>query len=223
MNSILTRMKHSAIALNRSALGLVPNMSGRFEIKQPTKGKNMSATPAAPAPATPTPTPTPTPTETEHRATVEPRVGSTPDDIVKRFSLIASAAGLIPFPIIDLTAVLAIQLKMLKELSDHYGIRFSEHRVKNVLGSLIGSFVAPLVTPIVVSMVKSIPGVGTIAAFLALPGIAAASTYAVGRVFIQHFESGGTFLDFDPEKTRAFYQQQLREAQKNAEELKTRG
>jgi uncharacterized protein (DUF697 family) len=165
-----------------------------------------------------------TPTATEHRATVEPKVSSTPDDIVKRFSLMASAAGLIPFPVVDLAAVMALQLKMLKELSDHYGIRFSENRVKNVLGSLIGSFgAAPLVTPLVASAVKSIPVVGTLAAFLALPGVAAASTYAVGRVFVQHFASGGTFLDFDPEKTRAFYEQQLREAQKNAEERKTRG
>lgn len=175
----------------------------------------MSAAPA---------TPTATATATEHRATVEPRVSSTPDDIVKRFSLMSSAAGLIPFPIIDLAVLMALQLKMLKELSDHYGIKFSEHRVKNVLGSLIGSFgAAPIVTPIIVSSVKWIPGIGTIAAFLALPGVAAASTYAVGRVFIQHFASGGTFLDFNPEKTKAYYEQELREAQKNAEERKARG
>ena len=32
-----------------------------------------------------------------------------------------------------------------------------------------------------------------------------ASTYAVGRVFIQHFESGGTFLTLDPDKVKAHY------------------
>lgn len=163
----------------------------------------------------------PEPTKTEQEPAVEPRVASTPNEIVKRFSLMASAAGLIPFPVIDMVAVMAVQLKMLKDLSDHYGIRFSENRAKSILGSLIGSFGAtPFLTPLVASGVKWIPGVGTLAALLALPGVAAASTYAVGRVFIQHFASGGTLLDFDPEKTRAFYEQQLREAQKNAEERK---
>ena len=37
-----------------------------------------------------------------------------------------------------------------------------------------------------------------------MPVIAGAA-YAVGKVFIQHFASGGTFLTFDPEKVRAHY------------------
>ena len=27
----------------------------------------------------------------------------------------------------------------------------------------------------------------------------------MGKVFIQHFESGGTFLDFDPDKVRSYF------------------
>jgi hypothetical protein len=38
-----------------------------------------------------------------------------------------------------------------------------------------------------------------------MPAVAAASTWATGKVFIRHFESGGTFLDFDPAKARAYY------------------
>jgi hypothetical protein len=30
-----------------------------------------------------------------------------------------------------------------------------------------------------------------------LPMISGAATFAVGRTFVQHFESGGTYLDFD--------------------------
>jgi hypothetical protein len=44
-------------------------------------------------------------------------------------------------------------------------------------------------------------------------GFASASTYAVGRVFIQHFESGGTFLDFDPDKVRAHFEAEFKKAQ----------
>ena len=36
-------------------------------------------------------------------------------------------------------------------------------------------------------------------------------TYAAGRVFHQHFASGGTFLTFDPDKVREYYAQMLEE------------
>jgi hypothetical protein len=40
---------------------------------------------------------------------------------------------------------------------------------------------------------------------LSTAAIGAASTYAVGKVFAEHFESGGTFLDFDEEKAREHF------------------
>ena len=42
-----------------------------------------------------------------------------------------------------------------------------------------------------------------------MPALAGASTYAVGKVFVQHFESGGTFLNFDPEDVRDYYAEQF--------------
>jgi hypothetical protein len=45
-----------------------------------------------------------------------------------------------------------------------------------------------------------------------------ASTYAVGSVFIQHFETGGTLLTFDAEKVRDFYAQQFREGRQVVQE-----
>ena len=41
----------------------------------------------------------------------------------------------------------------------------------------------------------------------AIPAIttAAGITYAIGKVFIQHFELGGALLDFDAAKTRAYH------------------
>ena len=39
-----------------------------------------------------------------------------------------------------------------------------------------------------------------------MPGFAAAVTWAMGRIFIQHFETGGTLLDFDADKMREHFQ-----------------
>jgi hypothetical protein len=38
-----------------------------------------------------------------------------------------------------------------------------------------------------------------------MPSSSAAFTYAVGKVFLQHFASGGTFLDFDPKTVREYF------------------
>ena len=45
-----------------------------------------------------------------------------------------------------------------------------------------------------------------------MPGLSAASTLALGRVFNTHFKTGGTLLDFDPDKMRAFYEAELAKA-----------
>ena len=51
-----------------------------------------------------------------------------------------------------------------------------------------------------------------------VPIFAGASTYAVGKVFHQHFASGGTFLDFDAEKTRGYFSQLFEQGKKVAAE-----
>jgi hypothetical protein len=42
-----------------------------------------------------------------------------------------------------------------------------------------------------------------------MPVFAGAATYAIGKVFIQHFEAGGTLLDFEPAKVREHFRQQF--------------
>jgi lipoate-protein ligase A len=60
-----------------------------------------------------------------------------------------------------------------------------------------------------------------------MSAIGGAATYAIGRVFIQHFESGGTFLDFNPEKVREYFKEQFERGKgvaselENTEEVKT--
>jgi hypothetical protein len=52
---------------------------------------------------------------------------------------------------------------------------------------------------------------------MAMPSAFAASalTYAIGRVFIHHFELGGTLLNFDADKLRSYFREQLRRKNRN--------
>ena len=71
------------------------------------------------------------------------------------------------------------------------------------------------------SAVKLIPLVGSLSGMLALPIVAGASTYALGKVFVVHFETGGTLLDFDPEKTREYFAAKYKEGQKVSADMKS--
>src|SRR5882757_6324052 len=132
--------------------------------------------------------------------------------LVDRFSLWSGAAGLIPIPLVDMAAVGGVQLQMLRRLSEIYGVPFSENRGKSIIASLAGAVIpASTATTTAVgvgSLVKSFPGVGTAIGALTMPVFSAGATYVIGKVFIQHFASGGTLLDFNPPDYREFIKAQ---------------
>ena len=55
------------------------------------------------------------------------------------------------------------------------------------------------------SAAKFVPIVGTAIGVIGMPIVMGAFTHAVGMVFTQHFESGGTFLDFEPRTYRQYF------------------
>lgn len=124
----------------------------------------------------------------------------------------AAASGMIPVPTADVVALAALQIRMLAKLGAMYDIPFMENSVKSSVSALIGTVVASGAGVSLGSLIKAVPVVGTYIGFVATPGTFAAVTYAVGRVFVTHFESGGTFLDFDPQKTREFFKTEFDKA-----------
>ncbi len=132
--------------------------------------------------------------------------------LTRRYALWSMGAGMIPVIGLDIVAVVAAQIKMLSEMSKVYGVEFKENRAKSIVTSLIASLgIVPLGTGILFSAIKIIPVVGHLAATIALPISAGAITYATGKVFISHFESGGTFLNFNPEKMKDAYRKMFEE------------
>ncbi len=114
--------------------------------------------------------------------------------------------GLLPVPLVDIPALIVVQLNLLRQLSRIYDIPFFHDAVRKILSSMIAGTLPIVATPaLATSLVKFIPGLGQAAGALTMSAIAGASTYAIGKVFIQHFASGGTFLTFDPEKVSDYY------------------
>ena len=139
------------------------------------------------------------------------------DAIVRRNVLWALGAGVIPVPFVEVAAVTAVQVKMLKQLSDLYGLSFSESIDKKPIAWLLvglGGVGLGVAVGAVVggSLAMLLPALGTTVGVLSVPVFAGAFTHATGRVFTMPFESGGTLLDFNPRAMRAYCKKELKKA-----------
>ena len=141
------------------------------------------------------------------------------EHVLRQYTLGAMAVGLVPIPVVDLAALAALQLKMLHSLAGIYDIEFKADLGRSAIASLVGSTASTSLSPVLASsLAKLIPGIGQTLASGSTVILSGAATYAVGKVFIQHFAAGGTFLSFDPEAVRDYFQTQLQKGGKVAAE-----
>lgn len=136
-------------------------------------------------------------------------------EIIKNHVGYSLGAAFIPVPGADLLAVSAIQLNMLRSLAGIYGVGFMDSLGKNMISAIVGGSAARLGA----SLVKAIPGVGTVVGVLSMPVLSGASTYALGRVVAGHFQKGGTLEDFDLTHARKSYESEMENGRRVAEEL----
>ncbi|CAM2010261.1 YcjF family protein [Acanthopleuribacter pedis] len=133
----------------------------------------------------------------------------TAEFIIRKHVAYAAGSGLIPIPLFDIAAVTAVQVKMVRDLTNLYGIPFSENRFKTLVTALIGGIGSEQIgRRLLGSVLKAIPVIGPIAGGAAVPIMSGATTYAVGQVFRKHFNGGGTVLNFDPSKAKDYFKEQ---------------
>ncbi len=137
------------------------------------------------------------------------------NSIIKNHMIWSMGAGFIPVPIADFFAVSAIQLDMIRQLSKVYDLNFKEAEGKAIITSLTGTGLARLGA----RAIKIIPGVGSVLGGVTLAVLSGASTYALGEVFKKHFETGGTFLDFDPSRLKKFYDEKFEKGKQMAKSM----
>ena len=134
-------------------------------------------------------------------------------DITMRRTVYAAGAGLIPIPLVDAAAILGVQILMLRDIARVYEVEFKEQRVKPMVAALVGDVA-------VVGLFKLVPGLGTFFGGASAAAAGGATTYALGKVFTGHFAQGGTLQDFDPIKSKAFFQKELEKGKEVVSNLK---
>ena len=123
------------------------------------------------------------------------------DGVIRTHVLWSMGAGLMPVPLLDIAAVTAVQMDMLKQLASLYEVDYSNSTGKEFVSALTGSTLARIGA----SAAKTVPGIGTFLGGVSMSALSGASTYAVGQVAKGHFESKGDLLEIDPESARKAY------------------
>jgi uncharacterized protein (DUF697 family) len=140
---------------------------------------------------------------------------------IKNYVIASVGVSIVPVPLFDIAAVVAIQLRMIQKLSQLYGHPFTERTARNIITALAGGVLGyGAGFAIAASAVKLIPGVGWAVGMASLPLISGGATYAVGRTIVKHFEDGGSLFDFSADRMRAYYQEQFEKGKELAAKAK---
>lgn len=109
--------------------------------------------------------------------------------IVERHKTFAAVGGLIPLPIVNVAGVTAVILRMVKQLSDLYGVPFERDRTRSFIVGLVGGAVPTgLGTATASTLALVLPGHALVG--LGVSAVTAgALTRGIGLVFVDHFES----------------------------------
>ncbi|WMX17315.1 MULTISPECIES: DUF697 domain-containing protein [unclassified Aureispira] len=138
------------------------------------------------------------------------------ESAVRNHVIWSMGAGFIPIPIADFVAVAAVQLDMIRTISNIYGVDFKETEGKALVTSLTGSGLSRLGAN---ALLKLVPGFGSVLGGVSMSIVSGASTYALGQVFKTHFSVGGTFLDFDTDRFQRYYDEQFEKGKTVAEDI----
>ena len=138
--------------------------------------------------------------------------------VVERFLPWAAGAGILPLPGIDMALIIGVQLRMLAKLAEVYGVPFKEQAAKSIVATLMATIVQNSLAGSLALALRFTPVLGPLIGIAALPAVAAAGTLALGKVFITHFEAGGTFLKFDPKKVSSHFLAEFEKARTGRKE-----
>jgi len=112
----------------------------------------------------------------------------------------SAAAAIVPVPLLDLLALTAVQVKMVRDIAQIYGVHAESETLKSVIAALVGTLAPAAVSGgLLGSAIKFVPLGGTVIGSVGFAAFSSAATYAIAKVFVKHFEKGGNVKSFSAE------------------------
>jgi uncharacterized protein (DUF697 family) len=121
----------------------------------------------------------------------------------------ATAAGFIPFSFVDTAAIAALQLKMVHDLCQIYQTPFKKEVVVGIIASVTGGSLTTFGASKIAEMgIRNIPYIGSALSLVTQPALSYATTYALGMLFISHFEGNGVLANMNVDSAKKIFDQQ---------------
>jgi uncharacterized protein (DUF697 family) len=134
------------------------------------------------------------------------------DNCIKKYVILAMGTGLLPSAMVNVVVVTALEVKMIGSLALVYEFPVPKKLVLyKILISLIGSLGSVYVSIKSRLAFKGVPLFGH-AIYVGMMSISGgAAMYAIGKIFQNHYESGGTFLSSNNSILKAYFKEKYEE------------
>lgn len=118
--------------------------------------------------------------------------------IVHRYVAISAAAGLVTIPVLDVAALGAVHLALIKELTEYFDHEFSEHAARSIVIAIAASLIPGSIgTAVGRKVMHALPFITPGLSLATMSAFSAGVSYGVGVGFVRHYEAGGTLHTFD--------------------------
>ncbi|MBV8288941.1 MAG: YcjF family protein [Hyphomicrobiales bacterium] len=115
--------------------------------------------------------------------------------IVARYAAYSAVGGIVPLPVASVAGITTIIIRMVKMLSDLYGVPFERDRARAIIVGLVGGTVPTGFATVTTSTLFFVVPSGALMGLVVSSITAVACTRSIGQIFIEHFESGATLHD----------------------------
>src|SRR5215472_12215096 len=121
--------------------------------------------------------------------------------IVDRHATYSAFGGIVPLPIASAAGITTIIIRMVKMLSNLYGVPFERDRARAIIVGLVGGTVPTGFAAVTTSTLFFVVPSGALMGLVVSSFTAIACTRSIGQIFIEHFESGATLHDLSIKKS----------------------
>ena len=115
--------------------------------------------------------------------------------IVDRYVVYSAVGGIVPLPLVNVASITGLIVRMVKVLSDHYGVAFEKDRARAIVVGFVAGAMPSGLGSVASSTLTYLMPHSALAGLAVSSVTAAACTRSIGRIFVEHFENGAALAD----------------------------
>jgi len=142
-------------------------------------------------------------------------IKSRAEKIIQNHVLMSLGIAAIPIPMIDVILIYYVQMDMIRQLCEVYQKPYYALKGKAYVSALASTSLARLGA----SLIKAIPGIGSLVGSLSSVVISGASTYAVGQVTARFFQDHIEMSDIDMDLAKELFKEEFEKGKRVAKNL----